>query len=99
VATTNIEAMLHFGSSGPFRDNLAAPPYPSKYGSFIPQIESPVIKKIFDQGKIESWPAEEVVRRLVEIGITRRNAKKTFISFGIVGSLVAFAIVADVVFL
>jgi hypothetical protein len=78
---------------------VAIPPYPSNYGSFIPQVESSVIKKIFDQGKVESWSAEEVVRRLVEIGITRRNAKKTFTLIGIVGFLVAIAIIVDVVFL
>jgi hypothetical protein len=99
VTTANIETMLRLSSDGPFRTNVAAPPYPSKYGSFIPQVESPAIKQVFDQGKVESWSAEEVVKRLVEIGITRRNAKMTFISFGIVGCLIAFAIVADVILL
>jgi hypothetical protein len=99
VATTNIEAMLQLSSSGPFCANVAAAPYPSKYGSFIPQVESPAIKQVFDQGKIESWSAEEVVRGLVKIGITRRNARTTFISFGTAGCLVAFAIVADIIWL
>jgi len=99
VSTANIEAMLQLSGGGQLDAEVKEPPYPSKYGGIIPQVERSPLKEIFDQGKMESWPAEEVVRRLVETGVTRVNARWTFISFGLAGAVIAIAIVADVIWL
>lgn len=95
VTKLNIESMLNLRSGGLTEQRIQNPAYPSRDGGFIPLIEWPPLKEVFEQAKKKAWPAEQVASRLAEVGTTLFNAKLTFILFSSAGFV--FAIITVVI--
>jgi hypothetical protein len=65
VAKVNLEAMLRLPQDTLMEPGIQRPVFLSRKGSFIPQIEWPPLKGIFDEAEKNSWSAEQLASRLV----------------------------------
>jgi len=94
VTTLNIESMLHIRYSPQPITLGYKPAYLSNQNSFIPTIEDDRIKGILE-AKEQKKGAEQVTKELSESkkGTTLRNAKITFIAFGMAAAILAVLIV------
>lgn len=93
VTTINIESMLGIRYASSLDQGKYCPVYRSKMGGFIPMIERTSIESALNTAKNEQWTAEKVVTVLLRVGDTRKNAKNTFLSFGLVSILLAGGII------
>ncbi len=94
MTTLNIESMLHIRYSPQPITLGYKPAYLSNQNSFIPTIEDDRIKGILE-AKEQKKGAEQVTKELSESkkGTTLRNAKITFIAFGMAAAILAVLIV------
>lgn len=67
--------------------------FKSKYGGFIAHYERKQIEDIITDSKTEGINAEELISRITKAGDTLLFAKLTFVSFIIIGVILASAIV------
>ena len=96
VTRANIEAMLGIRFAEGIDTGKYDPVYPSKYGGFVPRIESKSIEGVLKKVKEDTekqWKAEEVMQELVKVGDTLRYARYTFASFGLASIILAVFIV------
>ena len=91
VTKVNIESMLRFESVETMEKGIGQPSYPSENGGFITQVDNPKLKKEFDLALKESWSAEQLSQRLVEVGFTLNHARWTFVCFCLLA--IGFAVV------
>jgi hypothetical protein len=85
VTKINIESMLSLQANKNLEKSIGKPLYPSENGGFITQVDNPKLKEVFDKALKESWNAEQLSTKLVEVGITLTHAKWTFICFCLLG--------------
>lgn len=93
IAKLNLEAMLSLPQESLLEPGIRPPVYKSSQGGFIPQIEWPQLKRIFEDAEKKAWSAEQLTDRLVRVGTTLADAKWTFTLFSIAGMALAVAIV------
>lgn len=96
VTTINLESILHIRYTQSIQLGNK-PVFLSKEHSFIPTIEWQPIKQVLDEAKENGENAETVAEKLEKKGTTLRNAKFTFIAFGVAAAILSVFIVLTTV--
>jgi hypothetical protein len=92
IAKLNLESMLNLAVGPSVEIGILEPAYISRKGGFIPQIEWPRLKEVFEKAEKNKWKAEELANELVTVGTTLSDAKWTFILFSAAGIAIAAVI-------
>lgn len=93
VSKINIESMLNLRQDGSVEEGIPKPVHASPKGGFIPAIEWPPLKEVFDKAEKNDWPAEQVAHKLAGVGTTLSNARWTFILFSAAALILALVII------